>query len=231
MTGFARSVPRNLLNGKPILFVEAACPEVTGGERSGIASMLVDADTSVGDDICLGLIRFRGTDPDVSLNFGIEGDFLKAAVAASAFCRISIANCAESTYEPLPEDGVMIFGIVGDREFRFTVLDSAALDTDSGDSSTWLDRCIGNDTCVEDRPRTAEEDGTCAGIAWPSKPSAPKSASASARCRRPGLEIGTSAVAVMVVVGLSASRTWEAFCRGDSMLSTTDSRSALALAI
>ena len=81
---FARIVPRSFLNREPIL-LEPCCDAGVGvaGWR-GIASTLVDADTSVGAEILFGLMRLRGSVPDPSPIFGMDGDLRRAAVAASA---------------------------------------------------------------------------------------------------------------------------------------------------
>ena len=84
---FARKVPFNLLKREPSL-VE---PELRGRgcwagltAGRGMVSTLVEAETSVGEEIWLGLMRLR-VDPLSS--FVCEGDFkggfIKAAVAAS----------------------------------------------------------------------------------------------------------------------------------------------------
>ncbi len=86
MCCFCRMVPRNFLNREPILLdVCMFCGEGEAvGERNGIASTLVDADTRVGEEILFGLIRFRGALPEPSAILGIEGDLRRAAVEASA---------------------------------------------------------------------------------------------------------------------------------------------------
>ena len=64
--GLARRDPRNFLKRDPSL-VEVgdcaraadSCPDATDAERTGIASTLVDAETSFGPEIWLVTIRFR----------------------------------------------------------------------------------------------------------------------------------------------------------------------------
>lgn len=94
---FLRSVPRSLRNREPILEgAEAGC---NGGGLRGIVSTLVDADTSVGVDIWLGLIRFR-TEPDAvnpSCRLVCDGLFFNAIIAASVFLWTSRASDALSS--------------------------------------------------------------------------------------------------------------------------------------
>lgn len=98
---FTRIVPRSFLKRDPILLDPCWFPgadvSVAMGERRGIASTLVDADTRVGAEILLGLIRFRGS-PCPSLIFGIDGDLRNAAVAASALRCTSKASCIGSRF-------------------------------------------------------------------------------------------------------------------------------------
>ena len=81
---FARSVPRNrLIRALRVVGGEIGVRACVGLiEVKGIVSTLVDAETRVGEDICSIAIRFLEDDPSLSL--GIDGDFLSAAVAASA---------------------------------------------------------------------------------------------------------------------------------------------------
>ena len=59
----------------------------------GIVSTLVDAETSFGEEIWFGLIRRRVELPS---SFGIDGDFLSAAVAASIRLWTSSSRDVES---------------------------------------------------------------------------------------------------------------------------------------
>lgn len=81
---FARNVPRNrLIRALRVVGGEIGVRACVGLiEVRGIVSTLVDAETRVGEDICSIAIRFLEDDPSLSL--GIDGDFLNAAVAASA---------------------------------------------------------------------------------------------------------------------------------------------------
>lgn len=93
---FARKVPLSFLKREPSL-VEGGLA-VRGSaftEANGIVSTLVEADTNFGDEIWLGLIRLRVEPP--SANLVVEGDFMRAAVAASARLCTSSASIVGST--------------------------------------------------------------------------------------------------------------------------------------
>ena len=84
------------------------------GDRSGIASTLVDAETSVGAEILLGLMRFLGSVPPLaSLILGMEGDLRSAAVAASALRCTSIASARGSMLDDGESGDMSPPGLVG----------------------------------------------------------------------------------------------------------------------
>jgi hypothetical protein len=89
--GFPRRVPRNLKKPLPGRGESAGGVLSMPGDWSGTASMLVDAYSSFGVDICRMSIGLRDSVP-FSWNFGTEGCLRSAAVASSARRLTSIAS-------------------------------------------------------------------------------------------------------------------------------------------
>lgn len=90
-------VPLSFRNREPILDDAGFWPADREGERSGIVSTLVDADTSVGVEIWLGFTRLRDTGPagaTPSARLVLDGDLLSASIAASALRWTSRASWA-----------------------------------------------------------------------------------------------------------------------------------------
>lgn len=93
--GLPLIVPRNFLKRDPSLDVDDVVPalwliDVTEGDRKGIVSTLVDADTRRGVEIWLGAIFLRLMEPAYpKLAFPEADVLLRASIAASALRRTS----------------------------------------------------------------------------------------------------------------------------------------------
>ena len=239
----ARIVPRSFLKREPILL--DCCPDagvgVAVGEMSGIASTLVEADTSVGAEILFGLIRFRVTVPPPSFIFGIDGDLRSAAVAASARRCTSNANCAElmpavgERGESRPPGLVGIVfaggdvGAVGDVAWRSESERFGVCSGLMGASTAW--RGSSSSSGDDNEPMSGMMEICGARDAAVCSSSAPNSASASALFRRMGLDCSISEEVGTARDDSSTGRDDGGGLLGDSMLSTTALRSAFAFAI
>lgn len=148
-------------------------------EVRGIVSTLVDAEIRVGEEICSRAICFL-VEPDPSGNLGIEGDFLNAAVAASALRRTSIASNVGSTC-PLGSDAVDVdsFGVTAACSLGTVGACSSSTTWSEGISSDIAPSgSSGGDTRTV--AGNVKFDGKAAG-AW-CRSSVPNRASARARC-------------------------------------------------
>jgi hypothetical protein len=111
LAGLALRDPRNFLKRVPNLdevgdwFCTADnCPDAADSERTGIVSTLVDAETSLGPEICPGSMRLRW---EASWPLGLEGILFRSAMAASALrCTSFVSSCRLSGSPVAEEDEI-----------------------------------------------------------------------------------------------------------------------------
>ena len=195
-----------------------SCPDAADGERTGIVSTLVDAETSLGHEICLGSIRFLWA----SLTFVVEGAFFNCAIAASALrctsfassCRLSLSRCS---------------GMEGDETPAFTEGGEGESVSRSERELTELSICGGCST--DNPPEPVIEPSTGCGdgdVRDCSESEAPNKARASAFFLRVALEGSVSLGVPATISVFSSVGGVGSLGRGACMLSTTESSRALA---
>jgi hypothetical protein len=220
--------------------VAAACPDAADGERSGIVSTLVDANSSFGVEIWLGLIRLRTgccccCCCAFSPSLGMDGDLRRAAIAASARRCTSIASSALTAglRGAAPDDGI-VSCTEGVREGELGGSSYTAVATSVG----WGERSVGETTVSEEGVNEDGSEELTELERLPRPPlDGPKRASAKSRPRRSGLESCGGVEENWVSIGERTtvagdgelSGSVRVFDRGDSMSSMTESKSPLTL--
>jgi len=157
---FPLNVPLNILNREAIFDGVGCWPDATDGERRGIVSTLVDADTRRGVEIWWGLMRLRDIDPPglmPSIKLVLEECFLRAIMAASVLRWTSLAKSAASAGD---------FGVEGFRGSRVAdnaergpsvgILDEAGL---RNDELAALGECSGTTVGGSDGTEGDSRDG------------------------------------------------------------------------